>query len=454
MPEYTDGYYQRALAYAGLRQSQRSQDEYRQYVLQGLADLDQAIALSPAPPGDYFMARYEAYSDLAGITELRPDRDLIWTIGLENLRMANALGHHKEFAERTPPLILVDLGRCDEALEEARALIEARGPGAPPSGDLNAALGLAYLCKGDLSRALAHTDVAIDVQPIPYRMYSRAVILFNLGRLEESLEIMDTLIKEDPYYSGYRYYFRALILHDLGRAEEAASDLEFGSLQTWESLGVAAYVRGRILADSGEREEGIEQLQLAEASLSRILGPFFDRVRAELADLGAGPLPPAVTIDLTATPIATPVPSITPRPTARIEGTPPPEGALFDVWKGTGPVRLRGGDYPVYRFQAPAGISVSAVQSVIVHLVSSNPLGQLTLQVYLWNTNGGWGMVNQAQWGANPVDFPERYVLPNGDIVLAVRNFGTQAIDLDNIAVSIEARLKDGSTVRYGWETD
>ncbi|MGH2606548.1 MAG: hypothetical protein ACRDG5_08135, partial [Anaerolineales bacterium] len=201
-------------------------------------------------------------------------------------------------------------------------------------------------------------------------------------------------------------------------------------------------------------EEGIQQLQLAEASMSRILGPLLARVRAELADLGASPLPPVVTIDLTATPIPTPAPSVTPRPTARTAGTPPPVGTVFDVWKGTGPVRLDGGDYPVYRFQAPPGISVASVESVTVHLVSSEAGGQLSLQVYLWNKDGGWGMLSQLQWGVNPVDFPGRYVLSSGDIVLAVRNFGTRAVELDNIAVSIEVRLKDGSAAKYGWGTD
>lgn len=453
LPEFADGYYQRAKTYLGLLRNQRFEAEYVAYLNLGFQDVDQAIALSPSSPGNYFLARHDYYDRWAGISEYRVDMEWNWNLALDNIRMAAALGSSDPFAERTVALLLAILGRCEDSLTHSRALLAAQPVQATPSAGINTALAAGYRCRGDLNRALQHIETAIEIRPEPGRFMARAIILYNLGRRGEALDQMDELIEADPYYSGFRYYFRALIRYELGNTEGARDDLAFGSGQTWGRSGLYAYVNGRLLIDAGDREAGIEALQYGEATLDRSYGPLVDRMRTEIEDLDAEPLHPAPSSTADPTPMPSPIPSVTPRP-AGAGTAPTPEGArAIDMATGTGPLTLAADAYPVYRFQTN-GVQFSSVVSLSVFLIKEGTAAQPTLQIYPWNSSeGGWGLV-EASWGENSIDFPGRYVTKQGDVYLGIRNWGEIAISLQNVAVRLVVATSQGTHVVYGYGAD
>ena len=198
-PGYAEAYFQRARAYSGLLLNNRFHDEYIDYVHRALADVNQAIALDPTI-GDYYYFRYTFDEDLAVDAPYRVDYTALETIALENVRIANQLGNTQPDSERIPALILPNLGRCDEGLAEAQQLIDARGPKAPPSAGLQTALAQGYLCKGQLDAALEHINLAIQAHPTSDRTLAKITILYNLGRLDEALSLLNDDINDYPYY--------------------------------------------------------------------------------------------------------------------------------------------------------------------------------------------------------------------------------------------------------------
>ncbi len=198
-PGYAELYFQRARAYSGLLLNNRFRDEYVDYVHRALADVNQAIALDPTI-GDYYYFRYMFEEDLAVNSPYRVDYIALETIALENVRIANQLGNTQADSERMPALILPNLGRCDEGLAEARQLIDARGPTAPPSAALETALAAGYFCKGQLDAALQHINVAIQAYSRYERIWEKSLILYSMGRLDEALAVINDDINHYPYY--------------------------------------------------------------------------------------------------------------------------------------------------------------------------------------------------------------------------------------------------------------
>ena len=455
LPEYGEGYYARARAYLNLTGNQRSEDEYRDYLHRALEDVNRAMALEHFVTGDHYYSWYEIYDALANIEPLRVDRDPLFELALENLRMAVALGNTFQDSEREIPFTLISLGRCQEAIDETQTLIQARGPGAPPSAGLNSALTGAYLCMGQLSRALQHAEIAIEAHDEPGRRYDRAFIFYNLGRLQDALDEINQLIEDDPYYGGYRYYLRALIFYDLGMTDEALDDILFGSSQTWGHSGLYSYVLGRIDLDAGNIEAGIEQLQYAEATLGEGFGPVLDRVRRELAGLDAQPLRLTPSARVTATPMATPLPTITSRPLSlRVTAT-PDRAQTVDMAMGTGPIALRSLDCcaRIFRFQPAAPIRFASVVSLTVFLQPMPVSEEASLTMFLWPADAPeqpWTV----QTGEVEIPVPGPYVTRDGDIFVGVRSLEDETIYLDNMAVQIVVALADGSHAAYGYQAE
>jgi hypothetical protein len=260
------------------------------------------------------------------------------------------------------------------------------------------------------------------------------------------------MIEKNPYYGGGRYYLRALISYDEGRLDEALSDLDFGEGQTWGRAGIYSYLRGRFALEDGDKMSAIELLQYAEASLGPVgTGPFIRRIERELASLGASPLTVTPQVLVPGTPMPTLIPTITPRPMPAGLAATPPGTRLVDMSTGTGPLLLRPDDFPSFHFQTSSRMKYDSVESLTIYMVTSSPIGIPTFQVSPWNpVDGGFGLVDNPVWGANPVRYPERYLTPGGDFFVSVHNWGEQTIQLDNLGVILIVRLKDGTRVTFG----
>jgi tetratricopeptide (TPR) repeat protein len=308
--ENAEAYYQRASCYLELISDQHSLDVYLDYLNRALTDLDRAIELDPVK-GDYYVGRYDVYERLAAQEPYRLDYVSMEEVALENILMANQLGNTAPNSERFPAFVLFALGRCEEGMNETRRLIDERDPAAVPSAGLNEALAVGYLCLGELDKALENINLAIELYPRWEKAWTKIVILYNMGRLDEALAILDDDIAQYPHYAGDRYFLRAAIYAEQGKLEEAQADIDFGYGQTWGRHGIVSYAEGRLALARGDQATALEEFQDAEATIAHSYGPLIERIQGEIADLGGQPL--AITPEaIKATAIAAPQITATP----------------------------------------------------------------------------------------------------------------------------------------------
>jgi hypothetical protein len=72
------------------------------------------------------------------------------------------------------------------------------------------------------------------------------------------------------------------------------------------------------------------------------------------------------------------------------------------------------------------------------------------IQIYFWAPRGGgWGFIAPT-WGDNSIDRALDYVRPEGDIFLAIRNWGTQPVTFNNITITLVIESQDGVIKTYG----
>ncbi len=445
-PTYGEPYYRRAKSYLKLMENQRSMTEFENYARRALADLDQAILLGPTT-GDYYMDRGDAYNSLASMMSYRVDRDPLHSIALENYRQGLAMGGGNEISDTIIPAMLYQLGKCEEGLAETRRLPK------PTESGLNTLFALGNLCLGKFDQALSQIDIAIKMNPNNVRKWYRAIILYNMGRLDDSRAQLNEIFELSPYYNGYRYYLRALIYYEQKKTDLAQQDLVFGAGQTWSHEGLASYVIGKIALDKGDKKTATEQMLIAEATLTRDYGLFLARIRKELTQLGVTSLSPTPAIKISVTPIPTPKAAITPLPAITSSGTAVPalKGTTrVDLATGTGPLILQPNAYPSFSFQPATPLQIKSVQFLKFHLNSGSNVGQTPLQLYLWNPgSGGWGMVN-LKWGENLLANPERYVNSQGEVLIGIRNPSDQVIRVDNVGITLGVQKPDGTSVVHG----
>jgi tetratricopeptide (TPR) repeat protein len=451
VPEYGEGYLHRAVSLLGSGET-FILEELLDRLERALSDLDLSISLSPHPSGDNYYYRARVF-EMMGFEQLyRVDQDFLLELALENLRTANVLGPRTAFSLRKEAFLLIALGRCDEGLERARELLSTANPSDVPTvAGLHSALASGYLCKGEAQTALHEMDWTLAREWSVERRWRRSIILFNLGRLDDALEELNWVLHQEPTSYGYRYHLRALIEFDLGNPEQAAQDLETGARYTWGRSGLYAYVSGLLALDQANTQVGVEALRLAEASLVRENGPILDRIRGDLQDLGVEALVLAPSVPISSTPIPTFLPTTTPRPLQGVAAT--PDGTItYRAEYGTGALLLAPGEYPAYRFEPVVSVQ-GIVQRLIIFVLppSLYPEPNLTIQVSLWTAEGTWGMIDQVRWGENEAESPARYVLPAGDVLIAIRNWGDEMVSIGNIAVRIETLMPDGTTRHYGW---
>lgn len=469
-PELDKPYYLRATCYYELMSHQRSQVEYSDYLDRALADIDQAIAIRP-DDGNYYALRQRLLVDLAGNLEYRVDKVAVTRLALENARMELALGTTlNDYPERSYLNNLIFTEQCEEAVQEAQRLIDMTDPKDASIGGLYHIQSQAYICLGQVDKAIKMVDKSMfNNVNMEYKKWLKANYLYYAGRSNQALQILNELIEARPSYSGYRYYLRALIYYEKGERDKAEEDLMIGAGNTWAHSGVYSYVLGKMALDDGDREEGIALLQYAEATLEVNDNPLRYRIQAELKELGAEPLE----ITTSAMLDATAIPTIQPRPTARVlqptptrasgaltaipyaQHTYPPgieKAIIVDTKQGTGKLTLLANDYPLFRFQPPQTIKVKTAKNIVIHLLTAVPIGAPSVQIYLYNAyDGGWNMI-EPTWGDNPVEFPERYVYPEGDIFIAVRNWGNQTVSIDNLGITIVVEMESGEIITIGPE--
>jgi tetratricopeptide (TPR) repeat protein len=304
-PENGQFRYKRALCYYNLLPQEHDIQQYETYSRNALADMDKAISLSPGT-GDYYAFRHEIIINFTGIEEYRVNRQAITRIAQENAKAAITLGYTDEypFTERVYAANLIALDQCDQALVEIERMLENTAPDEVSITGLYTMRAEALACLGRYEEAVQDVDASLQNPNNPIaKAYRKALYLYQLGELEQALDVLNETIAVKPTFQGYRYYLRALIYYDLGEKEMVNADLETGSSYTWERMGLYAYVLGKMALDDGRQSEGIEMLQMAEASLDSDYLLIRSRILDELAQLGTEPLSITPSISITSTPI-------------------------------------------------------------------------------------------------------------------------------------------------------
>ncbi|HEX2698416.1 MAG TPA: hypothetical protein VHM28_11970, partial [Anaerolineales bacterium] len=127
------------------------------------------------------------------------------------------------------------------------------------------------------------------------------------------------------------------------------------------------------------------------------------------------------------------------------------DAIIVDFATGTGKLTLLSNDYPLLRFQPGEPIPLKDVKSLVVHLIpSSNETTKPDIQIYFWIPRGGGWKYIEPTWGDNPIDYPDDYVLPSGDIFIAIRNWGTKTVVLNNVIFTLVVETQDGAIKTYG----
>jgi tetratricopeptide (TPR) repeat protein len=448
VPEYADGYYQRAQGYQKLTNNQRIQSEYLDYLTHALEDLNQAILLSPEV-GDYYFARYEVEYALGNNELYRVDTNFWYELAYRDINLANQFGTKGELAERDPGFMLVDLERCDEAMTEFNRLT-AISP--QPSAGLNTGLAMSYECLGDYEKALEHIDTAISIYPSNERDYDRAVILYNLGRLDESLKIVTSLIDSKKYYCGCRYYLRGLIYYDQGKKDLAQQDIEFGTTQTWARGGIRSYVLGHLALDNGDQQQGIALLQEAEASLSWDFDPLRKRVVQELNALGFSPLSLSVSVPPTATPLPITPQAQLPTPTTIPLDKPVNVDAISIPYSGNSPLTFRPGKVMSFHFFPPQTMNFVAAEA-LAFTISGDPAAQdRTIDIAIWRpAHNDWSGFSSNHLGQLSVPNAAEFVTSTGDIYVNMTIKGDQPTEIQTLGVMLTVRNADGGTSTFGF---
>jgi len=468
-PELDEAYFLRAASYHNLMKQQRSQFEFQDYLDKAMADIDKAIAIRP-DHGDYYMLRQYLLVDLAGLQNYQVDAQHISEYALENASAAlNLRATLDEYPDRIYMTDLIFTNRCEDAVQQLQEMIDQTNPNNDSIGGLYHIQSQAYICAGQVDKAIKMVDKSMfNNINMEWKYELKARYLYQAGRSDEALQLLNKLIEQKPSYDGWRYYLRSLIYQEMGEREKAEQDLIMGAGNTWSRVGLFSYVQAKMALEDGNVEEGVAMLQQAEATLDYLLAPLQKRIQAELQQLGAQPLEirPSVMLD------ATPIPTIQARPTARSLQTPATLGKplatltptpgislpfdvenaiIVDLATGMGKLTLLPNDYPLLRFQPAEPIPVKQVKSLVVHLIpalqeSTNP----DIQIYFWVPRGGGVRYIAPVWGDNPIDQAEDYLLPEGDIFLSIRNWGTETVVLDKVTLTLVVEILDGAIKTYG----
>ena len=302
-PENADAYYRRAKLHRESAVAVGGRDAYVAKLDLALKDIDRAIALQ-SDLGDYYSLRENIYSALMSGFDYQVDYAYLNRIGLDNSQKALQLGTSAENAERTPIINMIASLQCERALSELQKLMAQTPSNERAYGGLLHIQSRAYACLGRLNDAIKSVDQSMfNNVNLEYKKQLKVIYLYQTGKYEEALSLLNELIAccENAY--GYRYYWRAAINYELGRKELVDDDLMIGMARTWDKGGVLPYVKAQLALEDGRKQDAIQLLQFAEATLDPTFNTLRRKIQRQLATLGAKPLEIQVAVPYQATPI-------------------------------------------------------------------------------------------------------------------------------------------------------
>jgi tetratricopeptide (TPR) repeat protein len=296
-PQTADGYYAQAQTIMSGAIATGSQYDYENKIMQALENINAAIALH-ADVGNYYALRQSIYYKLAGLQTYTVDRQVFYRLALADAYKAHELGTSiEQYPDRIIISDLIDTDQCDLALSEIQKLMDKTPKTQSNYGGLLSIQSMAYSCLGKLDEAIQAIDASMfNNKNMEYKQELKAGYLFQAGRDDETLAMIEKIIICCPSYGGYRYLWRASIYYSRGQKDLARQDMELGARNTWSRGDFVAYMQAQFALDEGKKQEAVQLLQLAEASLGSTFNPFRSKIQKQLTQLGATPIAPTPSV--------------------------------------------------------------------------------------------------------------------------------------------------------------
>lgn len=456
VPEFAEGYYSRAANYWVLgTNNQRILSQAQQYYDLAFSDLEMARLLGP-DRAVYYDLEYQISRTQGGLEEYRSTRYYWLDKALNALATEISKGFRVSAGNLLAGELLLNLGRCDQALAYFQTLEKAIGIPDQTSADIYSLLAQSHLCLQEYDQALEKIDRALELNPRDSSKQVKGIVLLNMGHLEESLEIFDSLILEKPHYHGRRYYFRALIHYELGDVDQTQADMETGVANTWGTKGLVSYLLGLLAIDQGDEELALQYLQEAEATMYTHDTPrFYDDTIRLISELGGSSLLSTPGIEPGSTP--TPIPPLT--NLEYLLPTPPTD--LFNFqhtnYSGPGIYKQYAGGGMGKRFYPDEAIEISGAAAVFLRLDTDHDPDSLALRAACVPKAGNWNLDNYPEGtiellpGENELLNPDECIFDTGLIYIVIWNMEDEDILVNNLELKLVAITPDGSEVTYGY---
>jgi len=162
----------------------------------------------------------------------------------------------------------------DEGYAKAREATEKALAIDPDHAKAHSGLGwIAMMHENDLAQAARHFERALQLDPNDINIIGNAaVLLFTLGRLDESIAIGEYVAARDPV-NPISYSNLGLVYHFAGRWDEAIAACETALRLSPARIGVH-FVKGTVLLSKGEPEAALESFTREEGfeGAGRVLG--------------------------------------------------------------------------------------------------------------------------------------------------------------------------------------
>lgn len=325
VPDYSEAYYYRGLAYYRNIDSLRIQTEYADYMQAAISNFDTAIEIGPATSKEF---EYRGYGLIryASILELTVNRQRLYESALENLQMAYSMPEPNDELPVYIANLYTEIDQCDIGAEQEEELIASGTMSEEMLQKLYSNLSQSYLCLGEYQKALAQLDKTTGCDLC--NIFNRAVVLYSMGRKQDAFNLINEHIEKYPHFSGDRYFLRGLIYYDWGQYENAMDDLMTGEGNTWYRGEIYSYLAAMLSYYYGDTESGDAYLEFAAATMYPTTGPYFHNlIMGQLTSRGLEPFSDdSYEFVVTTTPFAngtgsqtpsipTPMPTLTPTPT-------------------------------------------------------------------------------------------------------------------------------------------
>ncbi|MCE1254522.1 MAG: hypothetical protein LWX83_13355 [Anaerolineae bacterium] len=305
-PDNYSVYLDRARKYYYSAMDGQSLKSRMELLSKALTDNDKATSLAP-DKGVNYLIRAIILSEMATGYSFRVDKEIFKRLALENANAAIYFGTSDY--PRPGRLVFeyeIALNNCDRAKAEVDREAEIISADDVSLPSIESMYESVYACQGDYQKALEYYRLNAKKRNLEKdNVPMLALYLYQAGKVDEALDLVNKSINDQPFQTGQRYFIRAVIEYNRGQYEAALADADLAESNLWAGGMFTSYFNGLEAARQGRKEEAILYLQHAEATLPYEFDFAIARTRTELKKLQAEPLSVTPSVHISVTPLPT-----------------------------------------------------------------------------------------------------------------------------------------------------